>query len=288
LPQALTAQRVGQGWYHGPKDDTKKRAVDKATVNQLIAHSKTSAAADASQQELPQIVAPAEGTVTPLSESDKAILAQFVNPAYLTDDASLKVRDKFEEVSYVLLYDFLLPHVLEEVRGAAAEADADDKVGRGRLASYTSGYHEGWNAVGPPHMRRYLRFDGAAAPADAGQTAPRPRRAGGGAGGGGAGASSGALLKRIQVDLMQTAAFARLLARLTGIACTSSKGETRRFRAGLDYTVWSRAADPSFLSFLRLCCVFRMLPAAARLRALGRRLAAVRKCLPHKPAGRHR
>jgi hypothetical protein len=36
---------------------------------------------------------------------------------------------------------------------------------------------------------------------------------------------------------MQSAAFGRLLARLTGIACVSSKGETRRFRAGLDYTV---------------------------------------------------
>ena len=232
--QALTAKRGGQGWYHGPKDESKKRAVDKATVNQLIAHSKTCADADASQQHLPQIVAPAEGAVTPLSASDKAILAEFVNPAYLKDDASLKVRDKFEQESYVLLYDFLLPHVLEELRAAAGEADADEKVGRGRLASYKSGYHEGWKAVGPPHMRRYLRFDGAPAPADAGQAAPPPPppRAGGTAA-----ASSGALLKRIQVGLMQTAAFARLLARLTGMACTSSKGETRRFRAGLDYTV---------------------------------------------------
>ena len=36
---------------------------------------------------------------------------------------------------------------------------------------------------------------------------------------------------------MQTPAFARLLARLTGMVCVSSTGETRRFRAGIDYTV---------------------------------------------------
>lgn len=224
-------RNCGQGWYHGPKDDAKKKAVDKATVNQLIAHGKTSAAADGSRLELPEIEAPEEGKAAQLSEADKAVLSKFVNPAYLKDDASLKVREKFEEESYVLLYDFLLPDVLEELRSAAAQADTEQRVGRGRLADYKSGYQAGWAPIGPPHMRRYLRFDGPA-------------------GGRGGGSASGPLLKRIQVELMQTAAFARLLARLTGMVCTSSAGETRRFRAGLDYTVatYGSMADHSRLN----------------------------------------
>jgi hypothetical protein len=102
----------------------------------------------------------------------------------------------------VVLHDFLLPHVLEEVlyccftaallllyccvtaalllryccfcvwccmtccsrtcsnqlRTAAACADAEQRIGRGRLPDYKSGYAEGWAPVGPPHMRRYLRY----------------------------------------------------------------------------------------------------------------------------------
>ena len=91
-------------------------------------------------------------------------------------------------------------------------------------------------------MRRYLRFDGAPCPDDTGQDTCAPAKP--------PDDISGTLLKRIQTDLMQTDAFARLLVRLTGMVCTSSKGETRRFRAGLDYTVatYGSMADHSRLN----------------------------------------
>lgn len=96
-----------QGWYHGPPNEKMKKAAEQATVNQLISHKQVYAAADAERRMLPEIAAPAEGKVPPLSAADKKLLAEFVNAAYLKDDALLKVRDKFEEESYVLLYDFL-------------------------------------------------------------------------------------------------------------------------------------------------------------------------------------
>ena len=237
-----------QGWFHGPADDHLTQAKKNATVNQLISHSSVPVAADTGVRALPDIAAPAQGHAPPLSAEDKALLSQYVNPAYLKDDASLKVREKFEEESYVLLYDFLLPGVLEELRAAAAATDAAAKIGRCRLASYTAGYSDGWTPIGPPHMRRYLRFDGA----------PAQERPGGGHGGeaktGEAQATEcGSLLKRLQVGLMQTPSFARLLARLTGMVCTSSRGEARRFRAGLDYTV---ATYGSMASHARLNTVW--------------------------------
>jgi hypothetical protein len=106
---------------------------------------------------------------------------------------------------------------------AHTHTDKEQKIGRARLPNYKSGYAPGWQAIGPPHMRRYLRFEGDPASSRAGK--------------GGVGGGVGALMKRIQVELMQSPAFANLLARLTGMVCLSSKGETRRFRAGLDYTV---------------------------------------------------
>ena len=86
----------------------------------------------------------------------------------------------------------------------------------------------------------------------------RKRGRGGGRGGEGKTGEAqatecGTLLKRLQVGLMQTPSFARLLARLTGMACTSSRGEARRFRAGLDYTV---ATYGSMASHARLNTVW--------------------------------
>ena len=50
-------------------------------------------------------------------------------------------------------------------------------------------------------------------------------------------APAGLLLRDLRTELFQSEAFARLLTALTGLRPTAHKGEVRRFRPGLDYTV---------------------------------------------------
>lgn len=86
---------------------------------------------------------------------------------------------------------------------AVAAADEADRLGRGRVPAYDAGMAGGWQAVGPCHKQRYLRY----APGQ------------GGEGGDGTQAAVGGLLAQIRDELFASAAFARLLTKVRKMGC---------------------------------------------------------------------
>lgn len=101
------------------------------------------------------------------------------------------------------LQNFLAPAWAQQVGAAIAAADAAAKAGRGQVPAYDAGICGGWQAVGPCHKQRYLRY--------------APAAANGGEGEGAAEASAvGSVLAQIRDELFSTAAFARLLTKVGG------------------------------------------------------------------------
>ena len=96
------------------------------------------------------------------------------------------------------LQNFLTASWAEQVAAAVAAADAAAKAGRGQVPAYDAGICGGWQAVGPCHKQRYLRY----APGQ------------GDAEGGAAAAAVGGLLAQLRDELFSTAAFARLLTKV--------------------------------------------------------------------------
>lgn len=151
------------------------------------------------------------------------LLLKYINPTYLSDDNWAKVAARFEEDGSVQLQNFLEPALASRIAAAAAGADAADSLGGGRRPSYEAGVGGGWAAVGPAHKQRYLHYSGPAAAA--------------GEKGAAASEGVGPLLAQLRRDLFGSAAFARLLSKLTTLSLLGQQGEVRRFRPGLDYTV---------------------------------------------------
>ncbi|KAJ1493959.1 Oxoglutarate and iron-dependent oxygenase degradation C-term-domain-containing protein [Baffinella frigidus] len=203
-----------QGWFHGPPSPANTKSM--ATVNQLIAGTANAA--------VPFVDIPAalveQGA---LSASDLKVLGEFVNPAYLRADGIGKIREKFEEESCVELRDFLRKDVALELGRRCTSADRRDKLGRARLPDDQVGIGSKWQAVGPPHMQRYLTFAETKEP-EVGALDLKTSQ------------DAGDLLEEVRAR-MRSAPFARLLAKLTSVTVDGARGEVRRFRPGLDYTV---------------------------------------------------
>ena len=100
------------------------------------------------------------------------------------------------------------------------DEDSKDGLGAGKVPAYEAGVRDGWEPVGPPHKQRFMRY--------AGEAAPSPSEVG---------SSCGALLRRVQEELFASGAFMRLLRCFTTLTMVGQRGEVRRFRPGLDYTV---------------------------------------------------
>lgn len=176
------------------------------------------------------------------------MLRQYVNGGYLSEGNWAKVQAKFAEDGSVQLHNFLAPSWAEQVaqvcwgaaqrggfllplggpgRGeaqplqvafvplntcsqlppqAVAAADEEDRLGRGQVPAYDAGMHGGWQAVGPCHKQRYLRYSPGSSSSSAGSNG----------GGGIAAAAVGALLGQIHDELFASAAFAKLLSKVSG------------------------------------------------------------------------
>ncbi len=114
-----------------------------------------------------------------------------------------KLQAAFEQEGSVQLQNFLTASWSEQVAAAVAAADAAAKAGRGQVPAYDAGICGGWQAAGPCHKQRYLRY--------------APAAANGGDGEGAAAASAvGGVLAQIRDELFATAAFARLLTKVGG------------------------------------------------------------------------
>lgn len=204
-----------QGWFHS---DVPPDGAELATRSQL----QLRAGADTLAHFQPFSGGSAAGE---LGAEELAALGKYVNPSYLQEGNWDKVLAKFKEDGSVQLHNFLKKEWAEQVAQAVAAADAEDKLGRGQIPAYDAGMHGGWQAVGPCHKQRFLRYaPGEADGAQDGQA-------------GAAAAKAGALLAQIRHELFCSAAFARLVAKLTTIGLVGQQSEVRRFRPGLDYTV---------------------------------------------------
>ena len=181
----------------------------------------------------------------PLTTAQEARLAAVVHPAYLIASTIDAVRAQLDANGAALLSSFLRPEIAAALVRATSAADRRDGLDGGAMPSagppFTAGTRrKGWRLLGPPQLRRMLRY--------------RPKPAAGGTGGtgeGGEGADEGAEEAAeepgqlrgagAQLDavrqVMQSAAFVQLLARLSGLAPVSCAAEVRRFRPGLDYTL---------------------------------------------------
>jgi Rps23 Pro-64 3,4-dihydroxylase Tpa1-like proline 4-hydroxylase len=228
-PGAPSPRMAIQGWFHAPAPPP---GAELATLRQLQARG-GDAAADY-EPFLPTEQDGADpGPEAELTPADLALLKEWVNPAYLEESAAAKVRARFEAEGSVQLRAFLRADRAAAIAAATAEADAAARLGGGRLPAHGDGAGGGWAPVGPAHMQRYMRWEGSAVKdantgtAAADESAPGAAEA----------AAAGHLLAAVASDLFASAAFARLVRRLTTLALLGRRAEVRRFRPGLDYTV---------------------------------------------------
>ena len=147
------------------------------------------------------------------------------------------VRAQLAEEGAALLASFLHPQLAKAIQAKARACDSKDGLASGMIPAHAAGtQRKGWRLVGPPQLRRYMRFRAPKkARADAGSSAD--------ASSGSASADELAALMSLGLILdevrrmMHTAPFIQLLASISGLAPATCASEVRRFRPGLDYTL---------------------------------------------------
>ena len=181
-----------------------------------------------------------------LLDSDRDYLALYVNETYLTKTSMEEIRERFEEDSSVQLRHFFRTSWTQEIRKTT---EAHDNLGDeqqqsqrpkvGEEGYYEWGISDEWKLVGPPHKQRYLEYQtqqeesskqttaSAAASRDPLAQALPPQTT-----------SAGLLMDQLKQKVMQSPAFGRYLNYVTSLGVPLGyKGQVRRFRPGLDYTV---------------------------------------------------
>ena len=218
-----------QGWFHSPTAPSDRQL---ATLQQLQAHPgeddvlekfqpiewKNGANGAATEGPDPATLS----TDAPLCPADVALLREWINPVYLKVDekAIAKLHARVAEDGSMQLHNFLNEAKAKEIGEAIVTADASSNLGHLRVPSYMAGFGSGWEAVGPCHKQRYLRYTASGNPDPSSPDA-----------------IAGELLNKVQTELFASPSFARLLHHLTDFTLTHYRSEVRRFRPGLDYTV---------------------------------------------------
>jgi prolyl 3-hydroxylase /prolyl 3,4-dihydroxylase len=217
-----------QGWYHAaePPEMAKlatlqqlqaRAGEDVAKLGFAMFHNTDNGNSDDKDDD--------KNDLNPLSEEDMSFLQQYVNETYLKPDVWKKIQTWFADEGSVQLQNFLKSDVADKVLGLIKKADGDDKLGRGEIPAYGAGVGEGWELVGPSHKQRYARF---VLPTPTSSSTNTPTSSSG---------LCGQKLSEIQSHLLHSESFGRLLKKFTTIKLLGRKGEIRRFRPGLDYTV---------------------------------------------------
>jgi Rps23 Pro-64 3,4-dihydroxylase Tpa1-like proline 4-hydroxylase len=235
-----------QGWYHWGESADDSNGLQRATLRQLKTmrdenRSRKDNDDDDAYQEYEEDPEDDDATASSdslspnseelLSSRDRAYLSLYLDPSYLQPRALREMRERFEATSSLQLRGLFLPSWAQPVQTALLAED------QGLVASaspidgpdfYHRGVGGGWKAVGPPHMRRYLRYDAPEQSNVRPTSEPLTNSKT---------STAGALLFDLR-RVLQSSAFARFLERVTGLsAVTGYKGEIRRFRPGRDYTV---------------------------------------------------
>lgn len=240
-----------QGWYHAEK--APENAAN-ATLNRLKEQSKNTMKDEiVDRHEKPQqddedpFIRLDDGRVQPLEQqrqqraanadklldSDRDYLALYINETYLTKSSMEEIRQRFEEDSSVQLKHFFRKSWATSIKAAIEDQDHQTRPKVGEEGHYQWGVSEDWKLIGPPHKQRYLQFQESSVKEtskdkqDPIAMALPPKTK-----------SAGILMSELKQKVMQSAAFARYLNYVTSLGVPLGyKGQVRRFRPGLDYTV---------------------------------------------------
>ncbi|KAJ1616860.1 Oxoglutarate and iron-dependent oxygenase degradation C-term-domain-containing protein [Pavlovales sp. CCMP2436] len=257
------------GWFHRP--DSEPVPAQLASLAQLkdVLSSTDASTANTPFEPLPLFTADAADSAAPadepsplasLSAAERALLEAWLNPTYLEPKSLAKIRTQFAAHSCMQLRGFLCDDVAARLDELTRARDVADGVGctpHEQLAGTLCNRHElgvggGWRAVGPPHMQRFLRYEG-----EQGVQGVQPEPAG--AAPLAAEVDAGAALAQLGGTLARSAAFQKYLLALTQLRTVGCRASVRRFRPGLDYTVAHAAAmPPRHAAFLdaTLCFVY--------------------------------
>ncbi len=222
------------GWFHGPEPS---KDADKSSLHQLL--SKTTSNPNMWDMHFQQL----EGSIIPKNppkkymklgsgknnvnvpkgnlKDIKTFLSQWVNPVYLQDSNIVQINETFCNDSSIQLSDFLKEEMVIELNQSIKQIDQEDQLGYGNVyKNYEVGtVKNGWKMIGPPHMQRFLTYDGAEGTDSIGST-----------------------LKDMIDQLFVHPLFIDYIHLLTTLNPLSVKHAVRRFRPGLDYTVAHHSA----------------------------------------------
>ncbi|CAK9074696.1 unnamed protein product [Durusdinium trenchii] len=211
-----------QGWLHAPSLETTLNFEHRglATLQQIL----ETRAVEGGEE---------EGEVGELSKEDLKVLSDWLAPTYLDAKQLEAIQKQFEESSYAVLTEFLRADLAERIAGELEAVDKADGFEPNAeelpVPCYTSGVVDGWELLGPPHLRRFLRLAQAALP---GAESPHGRL--------------GCSLLRLAREVFASDSFRRWLKACTGLDTKNDgRPQVRRFRPGLDYTVAARGAQDS-------------------------------------------
>jgi len=194
-----------QGWFHAAEPPAKATLATLAQIT-AMATKVPDFSVNWSAPEVPLSAA--------LSAEDKAFLSQWMDDQYLQQENLEAISARFEQDSSVELRSFLKESRAAPVAEAVRARDVKDGFGGTPPYPYDTGVGEGWKLSGVPHLGRNLNFEA-----------------------NGVTDAVGTQMTDIKTSLFETAAFGRWLKAATSLTCIGHRGEVRRFRPGLDYTV---------------------------------------------------
>lgn len=178
---------------------------------------------------------PSDVSSTKLSKEDKEFLSKWISPVYLENKNILKLQKRFIKNSAIQLKEFLKKFKFLEIQRLIILIDQEDQLGKGKPSlSYDIGLSNtnSWKLIGPCHKRRYLAFTPSAATTssegvETKTTSNNKNKH----------QEIGQILNEILSELFKSSAFHRFLHFVTTLIFQGVRGEIRRFRPGLDYTV---------------------------------------------------
>lgn len=215
-----------QGWLHAPSlEETRNFGQrDLATLQQIL-----DTRAGAGKVEPEEVEEPL-ADLGELTQEDWKLLSKWLAPSYCDPKQLQAVAGEFSESSYAVLAEFLRPDLAKEVSEDLEAVDAADGFepdAEETVPKYDTGLCDGWELVGPPHLRRFLRYGGC----QEGSKEATPH------------ARLGKTMASLAEELFASDSFLRWLRACTGLDPRSrGRPQVRRFRPGMDYTVAAKAA----------------------------------------------
>ncbi|ORX99789.1 hypothetical protein K493DRAFT_279369 [Basidiobolus meristosporus CBS 931.73] len=204
------------GWFHTPQEGEVGYEADKQPGESRSSLQQLQEAADALNPFKPYEKEIDSEALDGLFEEDITELSKWMNVKYLDMNILQQVSEKFVEESSIQLVDFLNEEFATELLKHTLEADKQDGLTLPKIPQHGTGERGQWKAMGPAHKHRFMGID-SSLPEDDEPTAK--------------------MMGQLQNSLFPSSAFRRWLALVTQLVVKGYRGQARRFRPGLDYTL---------------------------------------------------